>query len=130
MAGGPVGDRWGRRLVIWISILGAAPFTLVLPHVDNLALVGVLSAVIGLILASTFSAILVFAQELVPGRVGTISGLFFGMAFGMAGIGSALLGKLADRTSIDFVFQVCAWLPLLGVCTIFLPDVEGRRRRR
>ncbi len=127
--GGPIGDRWGRRLVIWISILGAAPFTLALPHVDSLLGVAVLSVCIGLVLASAFSAILVFAQELVPGRVGTIAGLFFGFSFGMAGIGSALLGRLADESSLEFVFHLCAWLPLIGVLTVFLPDVEGRRRR-
>jgi len=124
--GGPVGDRWGRRLVIWVSILGAAPFTLLLPHIDNLAGVGVLSVFIGVILASAFSAILVFAQELMPGRVGMIAGLFFGFAFGMAGIGAAVLGRLADHTNIEFVFRVCAWLPLLGVVTFFLPDVERK----
>lgn len=125
--GGPVGDRWGRKLVIWVSILGAAPFTLLLPHVHSLTGVVVLSVVIGLILASAFSAILVFAQELMPGRVGMVAGLFFGFAFGMAGIGSAVLGRLADHTSLDFVFHVCAWLPLIGVVTILLPDVEHRR---
>lgn len=125
-AGGPAGDRWGRRLVIWISILGATPFTLLLPHVDSLTGVAVVSVLVGLILASAFSAILVFAQELMPGRVGMIAGLFFGLAFGMAGIGSALLGWLADHTSIEFVFRVCAWLPLIGVFTILLPDVEHR----
>lgn len=129
-AGGPVGDRWGRRLVIWISILGAAPFTLLLPHVGSLGAVVALSVVIGLVLASAFSAILVFAQELMPGRVGMVAGLFFGFAFGMAGIGSALLGRLADHTSIEFVFHVCAWLPLIGVATILLPDVEGRASHR
>lgn len=128
--GGPVGDRWGRRWVIWISILGVAPFTLLLPQATSLAAVAALSVCIGLILASAFSAILVFAQDLMPGRVGMIAGLFFGFAFGMGGIGSALLGLLADRTSLNFVFQVCAWLPLIGVATIFLPDVEYRRRRR
>jgi FSR family fosmidomycin resistance protein-like MFS transporter len=129
-AGGPVGDRWGRRLVIWISILGAAPFTLLLPHVGSLTGVVLLSVVIGLVLASAFSAILVFGQELMPGRVGMVAGLFFGFAFGMAGIGSAVLGRVADHTSIDFVFRVCAWLPLIGIATVFLPDVEGRGARR
>ncbi|MBE2215565.1 MAG: MFS transporter [Opitutaceae bacterium] len=128
-AGGPAGDRWGRKLVIWISILGAAPFTLALPHVPSLAGVVVLTVVIGLVLASAFSAILVFAQELMPGRVGLVAGLFFGFAFGMAGIGSAVLGRLADHTSLDFVFHLCAWLPLIGAFTVLLPDVEGRRAR-
>lgn len=127
--GGPVGDHWGRRLVIWISILGAAPFTLLLPYAGSLTAVAVLSVCIGLVLSSAFSAILVFAQELVPGRVGMVAGVFFGLAFGMAGIGSAFLGRLADHTSLEFVFAVCAWLPLIGLLTVFLPDVEGRRSR-
>ena len=121
--GGPFGDRFGRKKVIWISILGMAPFSLVLPHVGFAGTVG-LSIVIGLVMASAFSAILVYATELVPGRVGLIAGLFFGLAFGAAGIGAALLGKLADWTSIDFVFQVCAFLPLLGLLTAFLPNLE------
>ena len=122
--GGPVGDRFGRKLVIWCSILGVLPFTLALPHV-NLFWTGVLSAVIGLILASAFSAILVYAQELVPGKVGMISGLFFGFAFGVAGIGAAVLGQLADHTSIEFVYHLCAYLPALGLLTAWLPDVES-----
>jgi len=126
--GGPLGDHFGRKYVIWVSILGVAPFTLVLPHVGLFCTVG-LSVFIGLILASAFSAILVYAQELVPGKVGMIAGLFFGLAFGMAGIGSAVLGKLADYTSIDFVFQVCAFLPLIGLLTGFLPNLEGSRKR-
>lgn len=121
--GGPLGDRIGRKYVIWISILGVAPFTLLLPHA-NLFWTGVLSVLIGLILSSAFSAILVFAQELIPGKVGMISGMFFGFAFGIAGIGSAALGKLADITSINYVFQVCAFLPLLGLVTTFLPNIE------
>jgi FSR family fosmidomycin resistance protein-like MFS transporter len=121
--GGPLGDRIGRKRVIWISILGVAPFTLLLPHVD-LFWTSVLSIVIGLILASAFSAILVYAQDLVPGKVGTISGLFFGFAFGMGGIGAALLGKLADATSIETVYQVCAYLPLIGLLTAFLPNIR------
>ena len=125
--GGPIGDRIGRRQVIWWSILGVAPFTLALPHA-SLFWTGPLTFVIGLLLASTFPAILVYAQELFPGRVGMISGLFFGLAFGLAGIGAALLGQLADRTSIGFVYQVCAWLPLLGVCAVFLPDLRGREQ--
>jgi FSR family fosmidomycin resistance protein-like MFS transporter len=121
--GGPVGDRVGRKRVIWISILGVAPFTLLLPHV-GLFWTGVLSVIIGLILASAFSAILVYAQELVPGKVGTISGLFFGFAFGMGGIGAALLGQLADATSIETVYRVCAYLPLIGLLTAFLPTIR------
>jgi FSR family fosmidomycin resistance protein-like MFS transporter len=118
--GGPVGDRIGRKRVIWASIAGVAPFTLALPYV-SLPWMIVLSVFIGAILASAFSAILVYAQELIPGRVGLISGLFFGLAFGMAGIGSAVLGELADRTSIEFVFKVCAYLPLIGLLAAFLP---------
>lgn len=124
--GGPIGDRYGRKLVIWVSILGVAPFTLALPQA-NLFWTGVLTIVIGLILASAFSAILVYAQELVPGKVGLISGLFFGLAFGMAGIGSAVLGELADRTSIEYVFRLCAYLPLIGLLTAFLPNLRRRR---
>jgi len=123
LAGGPIGDRFGRKFVIWGSILGAAPFTLLLPHA-NLFWTEVLIFPIGLILASAFSAILVYAQELMPGRVGMIAGLFFGFAFGMGGIGSAVLGKLADATSIEFVFEVCAFLPLLGLLTAFLPTLR------
>ncbi len=128
MVGGPLGDRFGRKYVIWISILGVAPFTLLLPHVGLTATVA-LTVVIGLILASAFSAILVYAQELVPGQVGMISGLFFGLAFGCAGIAAAALGRLADRTSIGFVFNVCGYLPLIGLLTWFLPDIEGASRR-
>ena len=123
--GGPIGDRYGRKLVIWVSILGVAPFTIALPHA-NLLWTGVLTVVIGIILASAFSAILVYAQELVPGKVGLISGLFFGLAFGMAGIGSAVLGELADRTSINYVFQICSFLPLIGLLTAFLPNLNRR----
>jgi FSR family fosmidomycin resistance protein-like MFS transporter len=126
--GGPVGDRLGRKWVIWASILGVLPFTLALPYVD-LFWTGVLSVAIGIILASAFSAILVFAQELVPGRVGMVSGLFFGFAFGTAGIGAALLGDLADRTGIDVVYRLCAYLPALGLLTAFLPDIESGTRR-
>lgn len=125
LAGGPIGDRIGRKIVIWVSILGVAPFTLLLPHA-NLMWTGVLVVIIGLILASAFSAIVVYAQELVPGRVGMISGLFFGFAFGMAGIGAVVLGRLADATSIGFMYQVCAWLPLLGVVAFWLPDLRTR----
>ncbi len=129
LIGGPVGDRFGRRIVIWISILGTAPFSLLLPHA-SLFWTGVLSVFIGVILSSAFSAILVYAQALIPGKVGMIAGLFFGFAFGMGGIGSALLGKLADSTSIDTVFHLCAFLPLIGLLTIFLPDVEQRSSRK
>jgi MFS transporter, FSR family, fosmidomycin resistance protein len=121
--GGPVGDRFGRKLVIWCSILGVLPFTLALPYV-GLAWTGVLSVLIGFILASAFSAILVYAQELVPGKVGLISGLFFGFAFGIAGIGAAVLGRLADHTSIEFVYRLCAYLPALGLLTAWLPAIE------
>jgi FSR family fosmidomycin resistance protein-like MFS transporter len=126
--GGPIGDKVGRKVVIWVSILGVAPFTLMLPYA-NLFWTGVLTVVIGVILASAFSAILVFAQELVPGKVGTVSGLFFGFAFGMGGIGAAALGKLADMTSISFVYQVCSFLPLIGLLAAFLPNLEGHRRK-
>jgi FSR family fosmidomycin resistance protein-like MFS transporter len=121
--GGPVGDRFGRKYVIWISILGAAPLTLLLPYV-NLTWTIVLSVLIGIILSSAFPTILVYAQELVPGKVGLISGLFFGFAFGIAGIGSAVFGQLADRTSIEYVYWVCSFLPLIGLLTGFLPNLE------
>jgi MFS transporter, FSR family, fosmidomycin resistance protein len=120
--GGPVGDRIGRKYVIWCSILGVLPFTLVLPY-SNLFWTSILSVIIGLILASAFSAILVYAQDLLPGRIGAVSGLFFGFAFGMGGIGAAVLGKLADWTSINFVYHVCAYLPAIGILTAFLPDL-------
>jgi MFS transporter, FSR family, fosmidomycin resistance protein len=126
--GGPLGDRFGRKYVIWISILGVAPFSLLLPHVGLVATV-ILTVFIGVILASAFPAILVYGQELIPGKVGMISGLFFGFAFGMGGIASAALGKLADLTSIGFVFEVCGFLPLIGLLTWFLPDIEGASRR-
>ncbi|MEY4924720.1 MAG: hypothetical protein RL598_1239 [Verrucomicrobiota bacterium] len=125
--GGPVGDRIGRKRVIWISILGVAPFSLALPHVGLTGTV-ILTVFIGLILASAFSAILVYAQELVTGNVGLIAGLFFGLAFGAAGIGSALLGRLADHTSIGYVFTVSAFFPLLGLLTAFLPEVEAKKK--
>jgi MFS transporter, FSR family, fosmidomycin resistance protein len=125
--GGPVGDRIGRKRVIWASILGVAPFTLILPHVGLVATV-ILTVFIGIILASAFSAILVYAQELVPGKVGMIAGLFFGLAFGIAGIGSAALGHLADATSIEHVFNLCAYLPLIGLLTILLPDIEPQKK--
>ncbi len=120
--GGHIGDRIGRKRVIWASILGVAPFTLILPYA-SLAWTGPLTFIIGLILASAFPAILVFAQELLPGKVGMVAGLFFGLAFGMAGIGAAVLGKLADMQGIEFVYRVCAFLPLFGLLTVFLPDL-------
>jgi len=123
LIGGPVGDRVGRKSVIWCSILGVLPFTLVLPYA-NLFWTGVLSIIIGFVIASAFSAILVYAQDLVPGRVGMISGLFFGFAFGMGGIGAAVLGKLADMTSIIFVYKVCAYLPAIGLLTGLLPNSQ------
>ncbi|MBO0709863.1 MAG: MFS transporter [Acetobacteraceae bacterium] len=126
-AGGPIGDRIGRKYVIWCSILGVLPFTLMLPYAD-LFWTGILSGVIGLILASAFSAILVYAQELVPGKVGTISGLFFGFAFGMGGLGAALLGQLADLTGIETVYRLCAWLPAIGLLAVFLPSLKRPRR--
>ena len=129
IAGGPIGDRFGRKLVIWGSILGVLPFTLALPYA-NLTWTMVLAALIGLILASAFSAIVVYAQELVPGKVGMIAGLFFGFAFGMGGLGAAVLGEVADAKGIDFVYHLCSWLPALGLLTIFLPDVGGHRRKR
>ena len=123
--GGPLGDRIGRRRVIWISILGVLPFTLALPHL-GLIWTAVFTVPIGLILSSAFPAILVYAQELLPGKVGTISGLFFGLAFGFGGLGAASLGELADHTSVEFVFAVCAFLPAIGVLAVLLPDV-GRK---
>lgn len=123
VAGGPVGDRIGRKYVIWMSILGVLPFSLLLPHV-NLFWTGVLSVIIGLLLASAFPAIVVFAQELVPGKVGMISGLFFGFSFGMGGVGAAVLGKLADTYSIETVYQICAFLPAIGLLAAWLPDVR------
>jgi len=121
--GGPIGDRVGPKWVIWCSILGVFPFTFALPHA-NLFWTGILSVVIGLVIASAFSAILVYAQELVPGRVGTIGGIFFGFAFGMGGLGAAALGRLADATSIEYVYGLCAYLPLIGLLTAFLPDLD------
>jgi len=124
--GGPIGDRIGRKYVIWGSILGVAPFTLALPYV-NLVWTVILTVPIGFILASAMSAILVYAQELLPGRTGLVSGLFFGFAFGMGGLGAALLGRLADHTSIEYVYKVCAYLPLIGLLTIFLPNFEKNK---
>ncbi|AZE89124.1 MFS transporter [Pseudomonas orientalis] len=123
-AGGPIGDRIGRKKVIWFSIFGAAPFTLALPYVD-LFWTAVLSVVIGFIIASAFSAIVVFAQELVPGNVGMIAGIFFGLMFGFSGIGAALLGLLADHHGIEYVYKICSFLPLAGILTIFLPSTKG-----
>ena len=123
MVGGPVGDRIGRKYVIWWSILGIFPFTVALPYV-NLFWTGFLSVIIGLVLSSAFSAIVVYAQDLVPGKVGAVSGLFFGLAFGLGGIGAALLGELADTTSIEFVYRVCSFLPLIGLLAAFLPNLE------
>lgn len=123
--GGPVGDKIGRKYVIWGSILGVAPFTLFLPYV-SLEWTGILTVIIGFILASAFSAILVYAQELMPGRIGMVSGLFFGFAFGMGGLGAAVLGLVADHTSIELVYKICAFLPLLGILTIFLPDYRHK----
>jgi len=126
LIGGPIGDKIGRKYVIWFSILGTAPFALLLPYA-NLFWTGVLVVPIGMILASAFSAILVYAQELIPGKVGLVSGLFFGFAFGMGGIGSALLGNLADSTSIRYVFHICSFLPLIGLLTGLLPNIESKR---
>jgi len=128
IVGGPLGDRFGRKYVIWASILGILPFTLILPHV-GLAGTVILTIIIGAGLASAFPAIVVFAQELLPGKVGMVSGIFFGVAFGVAGIGAAALGALADATSIGFVYNVCAFLPAIGLLTVFLPDIEKNRRR-
>ncbi len=127
LIGGPIGDKIGRKYVIWVSILGVAPFSLILPHA-NLFWTGVLVVPIGVILASAFSAILVYAQELIPGKVGLVAGLFFGFAFGMGGIGSALLGKLADLKSINYVYNVCAFLPLIGLITAFLPNISTTKK--
>jgi len=126
LIGGPLGDHFGRKYIIWFSILGAAPFTLLLPYA-NLFWTGVLAVVIGVIIASAFSAILVYAQELKPGKVGMISGLFFGFAFGMGGLGSAILGYVADQTSIEYVYKVSSYLPLIGVLAYFLPDIKRKK---
>ncbi len=126
MLGGSIGDRYGRKRVIWASILGVAPFSLALPHA-GLFMTGVLSVFIGLILASAFSAILVYAQELLPGNVGMVAGLFFGLAFGTAGVGSAVLGAVADHTGINWVFHLCAYLPLIGLLTVFLPNLHTEK---
>ncbi|MDR2627050.1 MAG: MFS transporter [Dysgonamonadaceae bacterium] len=125
LVGGPVGDRIGRKYVIWISILGVAPFTLLMPYA-NLFWTCILSVCIGLILSSAFSAILVYAQELLPGKVGMIAGLFFGLAFGIAGIASAVWGQLADAAGIGYVYRICSFLPLIGLITVFLPDIKRK----
>ena len=129
LIGGPIGDRIGRKYVIWGSIVGVLPFTLILPHA-NLFWTGVLTVPIGVILASAFPAIVVYAQELLPGRTGTVAGLFFGFAFGMGGIGAAVLGQLADVSGIRVVYELCAWLPVIGLLAGFLPDVGEHRRER
>ena len=128
LAGGPIGDRIGRKYVIWVSILGVLPFTLLLPHA-NLVWTTLLSVVIGLVLSSAFAAILVYAQELVPGRTGVVAGIFFGFAFGMGGIGAAVLGRLADHIGIEAVYAICAWLPAIGLLTWFLPNTDPHQAR-
>ena len=125
LIGGPLGDKFGRKYVIWFSVLGAAPFTLLLPYVD-LFWTGILSVVIGMIISSAFPAILVYAQELLPKKLGMVSGLFYGFAFGMGGLGSALLGSLADKTSITYIYQLCAYLPLIGIVALFLPNLKKK----
>jgi FSR family fosmidomycin resistance protein-like MFS transporter len=126
LLGGPLGDRIGRKYVIWFSILGMLPFTLMLPYA-NLFWTGILSVIIGLVMSSAFPAIVVYAQELLPGRVGMIAGLFFGLSFGLSGIGAAVLGALADATSIAYVYKVCAILPAIGLLTVFLPNFKTRK---
>lgn len=128
LIGGPIGDRIGRRRVIWVSILGVAPFTLLMPYV-GLTLTTVLSIVIGIVIASAFPAIIVYAQDMLPHRIGVVSGLFYGLSFGMGGVGAAVLGALADRYSIEFVYDVCAFLPLLGMLAVFLPDIRPPGQR-
>ena len=127
LLGGPLGDRIGRKYVIWFSVLGALPFTLMLPYA-NLFWTGILTVCIGLVLASAFPAIVVYAQELLPGRVGTIAGLFFGLSFGLGGIGAAVLGAVADATSITFVYKICAFLPAIGLLAGFLPNFKAQKR--
>ncbi len=127
LLGGPLGDRIGRKYVIWFSILGALPFSLMLPYA-NLFWTGILSVCIGLVLASAFPAIVVYAQELLPGRVGMIAGLFFGLSFGLSGIGAAVLGAVADETSITFVYKICAFLPAIGLLAVFLPSFKAQKR--
>ena len=127
-AGGPIGDRFGRKPVIWFSILGAVPFTLLLPFA-NLFWTAVLTIIIGMIMASAFPAILVYALELLPGKVGMIAGLFYGVSFGLGALSAALMGELADITSMTTVYRLCAFLPLLGLLTWFLPKIERPRIR-
>jgi FSR family fosmidomycin resistance protein-like MFS transporter len=129
MIGGPLGDRLGSKYIIWVSILGVLPFTLLLPYA-NLFWTGILTVPIGLILASAFPAIVVYAQDLMPGRTGMVAGLFFGFAFGMGSVGAAVLGKLADLVGIGLVYQICAFLPLIGLLAAFLPDVHKYRSQR
>lgn len=127
LMGGPIGDRIGRKYVIWGSILGAAPFSMLMPHVGLLATI-IMSFCVGLVLSSAFPAILLYAQELLPSKLGLISGLFFGFAFGVAGIASAVLGNMADKFGIEAVYNVCAYMPLLGLVTWFLPDLKKNRK--
>jgi FSR family fosmidomycin resistance protein-like MFS transporter len=129
LAGGWLSDRFGRKTIIWFSILGALPFTLILPYAD-LLWTAILTLMIGLIMASSMSVIVVFAQDLIPGKVGMVSGLFLGFAFGMSGLGAALLGQLADHTSLEFVYRICSFLPAMGLVTAFLPDVERHLKIR
>ena len=126
LLGGPFGDKLGRKTVMWVSILGVLPFTLALPYA-GLAMTGVLTVIIGMVMSSAFPAILVYAQELLPGRVGMVAGIFFGFAFGLGGLGAAAMGKLADATSIEYVYHVTAFLPLIGVLTALLPDLSKER---
>jgi FSR family fosmidomycin resistance protein-like MFS transporter len=126
LIGGPLGDKFGRKYVIWFSVLGVAPFTMLLPYAD-LFWTGILSVVIGIVISSAFPAILVYAQELLPKKLGMVSGLFYGFAFGMGGLGSALLGNLADHTSIGYVYHLCAWLPLIGMIAFFLPNLKKKK---
>lgn len=128
LMGGPIGDRIGRKYVIWGSILGAAPFSMLMPHVGLLATI-IMSFCVGLVLSSAFPAILLYAQELLPSKLGLISGLFFGFAFGVAGIASAVLGNMADKFGIEAVYNVCAYMPLLGLVTWFLPDLKKNRKQ-
>ena len=125
LLGGFFGDRFGRKYVIWFSILGAAPFTLILPYV-GLEATGILIVLIGLIISSAFPAILVYAQELMPKKIGTVSGLFYGFAFGMGGLGSAILGYIADLSSLEYVYRICSYLPLIGLIAVFLPNLQKR----
>lgn len=129
LIGGPVGDKFGRKYVIWFSVLGVAPFTLLLPYAD-LFWTSILSVIIGIILSSAFPAILVYAQELLPKKLGMVSGLFYGFAFGMGGLGSALLGNLADHTSIAYVYYLCSYLPLIGMVAVFLPNLKKKKKKK